>query len=232
MTPRASALQGEGALEGLASTLLVVSRIATIVILPIAVTFLFRGATFIALWMGPEYADLGGDVLWILSVGLVFLAGRQVVAATFIGLNLHRVLAVVLLVEGLANIVISVLLVRPLGLVGVAIGNLAPSLAVSLGFVPWYTARHLRIPVGQLMREAWVRPALAMVPFGALTVVVENAWPAASLIAFFVQVAVALPAAGAGVWVIALSVDERRRLMDYARAAGRRLVPRGGIRGR
>ena len=121
-------------------------------------------------------------------------------------------MAVALIVEGVVNLVLSVALVRPLGLTGVAVGTAIPSLAVSLGFVPWYLRRHLQIPIAELAGEVWVRPIIAMVPFALLTVLIERLWAAQNLAVFFAQVAAVLPLAVVGAVAFGLSPQDRRDL--------------------
>jgi O-antigen/teichoic acid export membrane protein len=61
------------------------SRYATAVMLPIAITFLLRGKSFIGLWMGSEYANVCGQVLSILTLAWLFSAGNSVVGAVMLG---------------------------------------------------------------------------------------------------------------------------------------------------
>ena len=74
-----------------------VIRPATLVILPIAVTFLLRGRSFIGLWMGHEYGEQSGRVLCILDLALVFVAGNQVAISTMMGIGKHKPVVLVVL---------------------------------------------------------------------------------------------------------------------------------------
>jgi hypothetical protein len=60
-------------------------RFATLVIMPIALTFLLRGSSFIRLWMGQQYAGPSGHVLWILALALMFMASDQISVSTMLG---------------------------------------------------------------------------------------------------------------------------------------------------
>jgi O-antigen/teichoic acid export membrane protein len=164
-------------------------------------------------------------VLWVLSIALTFVGARQVAASTIIGLHLHRRLAVVMVGEGVVNLVLSVLLVGPLGLLGVAVGTVLPSLAVSVGFVPWYLREHLGIRMVDFARAVWVRPIIAMLPFAIVTALLEHYWVASNLAVFFAQVAAALPVAALGAVAYGLSRDDR---LELRRRFGR-FLPRSVV---
>jgi O-antigen/teichoic acid export membrane protein len=215
MTPLASSTEARMDQSHLQRIVLFGSRAGSMVVLPIALTFMLRGSSFIGLWMGPQYADLSGKVLWILSLTLFFWAANSVTAGSLLGLSKHKPLVPVLLAEGLCNLVLSIIWVRGgMGILGVAWGTVVPSLASSLLFWPWYIRRTLGIGKINYMVSAWFRPAVAIVPFGLATWAVERYWPAAHLAIFFLQVLLVLPVALAGYWLVCLDRSHRE---DYSR---------------
>lgn len=207
--PRTSALQAGEHQDELKSVTLKGGRLATLVVLPIVVTFLVRGESFIGLWMGPVYAATSSRILTILSVALVAAAGRQVATQAIIGVNRHRQLAPWYVGEAVANLGLSLALVQSMGLEGVALGTAIPSLCVSVLVIPWYVRKIFGIGVWHTYREFWIRPLVAMVPFALLSYAVECLWPVGSLHAFFMQVAVIFPVAIAGAWLLGLGSKER-----------------------
>lgn len=183
---------------------------ATYVALPITVTFIVRGQSFLGLWMGPSYAGPSGQVLTILSVALSFAAARQVVAGATIGLNRHRLLVPFYLTEGVINLGLSLYWVRVWGIEGVALGTTVPNLVTTTLVIPWVLRRLLGTRLRDLWGRIWLRPISAMIPFTAVTVVIEHTWAAHSLLLFFAGVAAALPVAAAGAWFIGFSSADRR----------------------
>ena len=137
VSPRASALEVIGRPQELQIFLLKALGFASLVIMPIAVTFLLRGSSFIRLWMGEQYGEQSGRVLWILAWALLFMASDQVAVSTMLGVGKQKLMAFVVLGEAICNLVLSVALVRPLGIYGVAWGTVVPSVVVSLCFWPW-----------------------------------------------------------------------------------------------
>ena len=182
MTPLASSLEAQRDQAELQRVMLTGAGYATMVTLPIAVTFLLRGAPFISLWMGPEYADLSGQVLRILTLAWMIDAGNRVARAIMLGISRHKPLVLVYLVEAVLNVAISVSLVRSMGIVGVAWGTTGPDLAAGLFFFPWYVRRTLGIPIRRYLFSTWVRPGVAIVPFALGTYGMEILWPAPNLV--------------------------------------------------
>jgi O-antigen/teichoic acid export membrane protein len=209
MTPMASKLEVESEREALSETALKAARYCAMAVLPIFITFMIRGRSFIGLWMGPAYAELSGQVLWILSVPWFFGAGVAVFTSVMLGLTRHKPLVPIALAEGLANLAFSIALVRTLGVIGVAWGTAIPNVVVSLLFWPWYVRRTLGIPIHRYMVSLWVVPAVAVLPFGICSYIVGRFWPAPTLSFFFLQMVIVLPVALLGSWYLGLTRDER-----------------------
>jgi O-antigen/teichoic acid export membrane protein len=205
---------------------LVSARIATLLMLPIAVTFLLRGDRFIGLWMGESYAGPSGELLRIFSISLIFMAAGQVLYATLMGLNQHRGLIRFNIVEALANLALSIVLVRAIGLPGIAWGTTLPSLVMSLLVLPWYARRTIGLGWGHYYWNAWIRPFSAGVPFVLGTAAVAHWWPGTNLFEFFCGVAAALPLAAIGYWIAALEPAERRAAGEAVAGLVRRLKRR------
>jgi O-antigen/teichoic acid export membrane protein len=222
LVPRSSALEAQGMIQELRQIVLQSARLATLTILPIAITFMLRGGSFIGLWMGPSYAQLSGHVLWILAIGLAAHGGFGSVAATMYGLNRHKGLIPIFLTEAVVNLALSIWLVQTLGIVGVAWGTVLPRLGVALVALPWYLRRVLSIALPTFWINAWIRPMISMIPFAVATYIIQRMWPATGLVIFFSQVASVLPVAAIGAWFFCLTHSERQRCGTYlAQRVGR-----------
>lgn len=230
LTPGVSAIEMEGH-AAVTALILRATRLATVLILPISITFLLRGGRFIGLWMGAEYAEASGIVLRILTISLVFYAATQVLASSLLGLSLHRGLVPFSLGEAVMNLGLSVFLVRLIGLPGIAWGTTIPNLAMSLLVLPWYAHRKVGVPLGEYYRQSWLRPLAAMVPFAIGTALVARYWPGGSLVSYFAGVFAALPLAVVGGWFIAVNPDEREGLLGKVRSRLRRLTGAGPASG-
>jgi O-antigen/teichoic acid export membrane protein len=216
MTPAASKLDAQTRYDELKGFLRVGARNASLIMLPIAVTFILRGRTFIDLWMGHEYGELCGQVLRVLFVAVLFSAACQVAQSVVLGIGKHKAVVPVLLAQGVCNLVLAVALVRSRGIVGVAWATAIPSLATSLLFWPWFMRSTLGFPIRDFVMSAWVRPGVSVLPFALCTYAFEQMLPPSNLMIFFLQVGVAVPLAFFGAWVFCLEAHECE---SYARKA-------------
>jgi len=116
--------------------------------MPIGLTFLIRGGSFIGLWMGYEYATLSVEYFGFSRGWQSFRPARRRMGCRA-GIGKHQALVPVYLLEALTNLGLSIILVRSMGVLGVAWGSTIPNLIVCFLFWPWYMRRTLQIPVRQ-----------------------------------------------------------------------------------
>jgi O-antigen/teichoic acid export membrane protein len=216
-SPVASSLEGSGDHARIQALLLNTSAVSMMILLPVAVTFFVRGESFIGLWMGPTYAAPSGRVLAILALPLMVHGAAHGMGGIMLAIGKHKPMVAAMLVEAVANLALSVALVRTMGIVGVAWGTTAPSLVSSALFWPFYIQWATGIPLRQFLSSAWLRPGLAIAPFAVATYVIERFWPAGSLAAFLLQVAMCTTLALAGGWWLCLTSELRMALFSTVR---------------
>lgn len=211
MTPRVSALMSIGS-KGLEHEVLAVARMASLVAAPIAITFMLRGESFISLWMGPQFGPASAEVLGILAVVVLLDAPRSVVVQSLTGMGRQGVLIPGVAVEAACKVALSVMLARPLGITGVALGTLVPSVLMNLSYIPHCLSKATGVRVGHFCWVVIVLPMLACVPFAAASVMMERLVPAASLALFFAQVVAILPLVAVTAWFLCLTEAEKRQI--------------------
>jgi O-antigen/teichoic acid export membrane protein len=214
MTPLASSTEAKKDQKQLHRVVLFSSQAGTLVVLPVVATFMLRGSSFIRLWMGAQYAELSGKVLLVLSLTLIFWAANSVTGGSMLGLSKHRPLVPVLLAEGICNLLLSIYLVKRIGILGVAWGTVIPSIASALLFWPWYVRHALGINPLTYIISAWVRPFIGIIPFALATYAMERLWPTDHLMVFFLEITVIMPLALAGYWLVCLDGPLRQ---EYSR---------------
>ena len=192
-TPLASTFEAEGSFDNLRRLLIHGTRAALIVSLPIVVALFFRGETFIRLWMGEQYAQPSSTVMRILLLSVVFASANTTCGGIVYGMEKHKRIAIWAICEGAANLALSIILVRRMGIYGVAWGTTIPSVIVELILWPRFICKLVVIPVRTYLYQTWLRTGLGVVPFGLACVLAERFWPAHNLLVFFLQIAALLP---------------------------------------
>jgi O-antigen/teichoic acid export membrane protein len=196
VTPIASDFEAHEEHERIRKLVLIGSRVILLVALPIQLSLLFRGSTFIGLWMGPQYAHTSGRVLQILLCAQIIAIGNASGGAVVYGIGRHKPVALWAIAEAIANLTLSILLVRKIGINGVAIGTLIPNLCIQLVAWPWYLSKILGIRVSEYFRQIWLRVGIAAIPFAAVAYLSDERWHPTHLITFFAQIAAILPVFG------------------------------------
>ncbi len=191
--PAASTYEAAGDTAGLLRLYKNGTRATILVSLPLLITFIARGHTFIGLWMGPQYAQSSGNVLILLSIPLFFAYANRTVSAIAYGVEKHKTTAIWAIGEGIANLALSVTLVHWYGIYGVAIGTMIPSLIVQLVFCPRYVSKLVGLSSFEVVWSIWGPLFFASVPFAIASYAIGILWPPHSLLIFFLQVAVTLP---------------------------------------
>lgn len=129
---------------------------------------LFANRDFVTLWVGPQY--YGGALLNAVFVVLVFqdTIYRGTTGVLYASDDMGK-WAVASVIEGALNVVISIMLARRLGLVGIALGtSIAKALTTGV-YIPHLICRRLLLPVRLLLRDGIVQPVLRSAPGVAIT---------------------------------------------------------------
>ena len=131
-------------------------------------------------------------VIQILAFAVAIRVGNATGTTVLKGAGEHRMLAFVNLATGLANLVLSVLLIRRFGLIGVAAGTLIPIAFTAFFILFPASCRRVGLPVSYALTHSvlpavWpafvVGVALAgtrLISSGTLLAVVLQAWAAGS----------------------------------------------------
>jgi O-antigen/teichoic acid export membrane protein len=192
-TPAASSYEAIGDTASLLMLYKNGTRAMMIASLPIIITLITRGSSFIGLWMGPQYSHVSGIVLIILCVPLFFFFANQAAAAIAFGIEKHKTMALWAIGEGIANLTLSIILVHWYGIYGVAIGTLVPSLIAQLGFWPRYISKLVGLTPFEVAWNVWGPVILTSIPFAIASWAMESFHPAHSIAEFFLQVIATLP---------------------------------------
>lgn len=192
-TPAASTYEAAGNTAGLLMLYKNGTRAMLMVSLPMTITLIVRGPSFIGLWMGPQYSHQSGVVLIILSVSLFFSYANRTAGAIAYGMEKHKVQAIWAVGEGVTNLILSVILAHFYGIYGVAIGTLVPSLIVQWVFWPGYISNLVGLSRSEVILSVWSPMIAASVPFAVATYGMEAFYPAHNLAIFFLQVLATLP---------------------------------------
>ena len=208
-TPLTSELQARGEEEKISDVLMQGTKMSLIIALPISIVFISMGKRFISLWMGKEYGPLSGEVLIVLTIAHLFSVAQYTTEDILQGLNKHQVCATCRCVEAVANLILSIVLIRSWGIIGVAVGTAIPHLATALFAYPYFITRAVKVNFREYVVRSYLAPILSSVPFLACCVLIENRFPAGNLAGFFARVLFLMPLYLVPVWYLSIIKEER-----------------------
>ena len=162
--PMSSQSQAVGDLDALRKIFVLGNRACAFIIFPITAIFTILGKSVIEAWVGPKYVAASYPVLLILLYPTTLMLAQSASGRTLWGLAKHRTWAWVVLAEGAANLILSVLLVRPYGILGDAIGTAIPLSCSMIFFLPRHLCRLLGIKLRTYLSRAFVLPLALCVP--------------------------------------------------------------------
>jgi O-antigen/teichoic acid export membrane protein len=210
---------------GIKELLVISTKYMLLIALPVASVFFIMGSDFIALWMGPGYSA-AVPVLTVLTVAMLAHFMEMPGHTILLGLNKHKIVALFTVPQALVNLGLSVLLVRRLGIMGVALGTAIPMVAFTMVALVVYCRTYIKVSLGDYLKRSGLLPLLIQAPFISSLLILRNSLPPASLLAFFLEIAAALIPYSAIAFFVCISPSERRAFLRTAERFGLKLSPR------
>ncbi len=197
--PMSSQSDATGDLAGLRKIFIAGNRACALIIFPMAAILIILGKSVIEAWVGRRYIGDSYPVLLVLVIPSTLLWAQGASARILFGMAKHKTLAIVTLLEGSANLFLSIFLVRRFGILGDAAGTAIPLACTALFFLPRHLCRVLKLRVAVYFREAFLLPLTLCVPLIAILLFMRHKFVAHN----FLQLAIQL-AAGAGIYGLGL----------------------------
>jgi O-antigen/teichoic acid export membrane protein len=194
-----SHLEATGDTQGLRKVFIAGNRSCALVIFPIAATLVVLGKSVIEAWVGVKYVAAGYPVLLVLVVPAAIMLAQSASPGILWGMAKHRTLAYVVLLEGILNVMLSIVLVRRFGIIGAAWGTAIPQALVNIFFLPGHLCRIFKIPVRTFLVQAYTLPLALCLPLIATLLLLRHWYSAHTYLELGFQLLI-----GGGVYSIAL----------------------------
>jgi O-antigen/teichoic acid export membrane protein len=172
--PMSSDSHAKGDIARLRKIMIAGNRACAFIILPIAAILIILGKSVIEAWVGSKYIAQSYSVLVILIIPFTLMLAQSASGRILFGTSQHKTFAIVALVEGVANLILSLLLVRPYGIVGDALGTAIPLSCTMLVFMPRHVCRTLGIEIPTFLREAYTLPLVACMPMVIVLLLMQH----------------------------------------------------------
>ena len=201
--PMSSRSDAIGDSEQLKKIFVAGNRACALIVFPVTATLIILGKSVIEVWVGARYIATSYPVLLMLLIPTTIMLAQAASGRVLFGMAKHKTLAMAILLEGIANLILSIVLVRRFGILGDAAGTAIPLLCTTLVFLPRHTCHVLGVRVWTYLREAFLLPLGLCIPLVTALLLVRHGFVAHNYLQLFVQVLMCSVVYGAGLlWAV------------------------------
>src|ERR1700674_911994 len=197
--PMSSHSEAKGDLDRLRKVYIAGNRVCALLILPITIILILLGKHVIRIWVGARYIPHSYPVLVVLIIPFTLMLMQAASGRVLFGIGKHQSFGKVTMIEGIANLILSIALVPPLGVVGDALGTAIPLCCTFLLFMPRHLGKQLGVPVGSFVRQAYLLPLLLNLPLLGVVWLANRFFTPRNLIQLVMEIGAAFLIYGIGV---------------------------------
>ncbi|MFY9560981.1 MAG: flippase [Terriglobales bacterium] len=172
--PMSSQSEAKGDMNRLRKIFVVGNRVCAFIIFPICATLLILGRSVIEVWVGKKYVATSYPVLVIMIIACTLWWSQSASGRVLFGMSKHGTWAKITLIEGVSNLILSIILIRPFGIIGDAFGTAIPLACSTIFFMPRHVSKLLGIRLRTYLREAYVLPLLLTLPLVAVLLLMQR----------------------------------------------------------
>jgi O-antigen/teichoic acid export membrane protein len=211
--PMSSQSDAKGDMTRLRKIFLVGNRVCAFTIFPVCIILVILGKSVIEVWVGKKYVATSYPVLVIMILCSTLWWAQGASGRILFGMSKHGTWAIVTMVEGISNLILSIILVRPYGIIGDALGTAIPLTCSVLFFMPRHLCKKLDVPLWTYVRESYTLPFLFCLPLGAVLLLMQRWFVPHNYRGLGLQLFIAVVVYGCGLfWAVwtnnALRVEE------------------------
>ena len=167
LSPLIAEWHAAGKVAELRELLVRATRLASIPAALIGGAAIGGGASLLRLWLGPEF-EVAALPMRILVLSMILTVPQMVVFGLLTYSDRHHLPARASVVAAVVNLLLSMALVRPLGLAGVALGTLGATVLVDVLYVLRAGTVTFGVTFGELLRRALLPTWIPLILEGAL----------------------------------------------------------------
>lgn len=146
LTPLFSQYEAKNNYDSIREKFIFTTKISSYLSILIGGIIIMFGSAFIQRWVGPKYLN-AYPILLVLVIPIIFANMQAPSIQVLYGISKHKFFAISNLAEGITNLVLSLILVKKYGLLGVAIGTAIPMIIIKLFIQPVFTCKAIKLDI-------------------------------------------------------------------------------------
>ena len=178
LTPVYSSYESQNDYQKIRELVLLSTKYSALVSFFIGSLLILYGKEFISLWVGEKF-NVSYNILIVLTIPYIIALVQSPSVSMLYGISKHNFFAYVTIIEGLTNVILSILLVKKFGLIGVALGTAIPMFFVKTFIQPFYVCKIIKLSVFEYFLKSILRPLAASIGFIVIISTIKWIGPAA-----------------------------------------------------
>lgn len=170
MIPSTAVMQAQGDSIQLGKVMITATRYGSFILLLMGLPLILAAKGILTVWVGPKYAVQGARILQVLTAANMIRLSAVPYIMTLIGTGQQRLVIITPLLEGVSNLIVSVICGYFLGAIGVAVGTFVGGGVGVLGNFLYNMKRTVEIQfrIGDYLRDGLLRPLVCTLPLVAI----------------------------------------------------------------
>jgi O-antigen/teichoic acid export membrane protein len=166
MIPSTAVLQARGNSIQLGQVMITATRYGNFILLLMGLPLILAAKGILAVWVGPRYAEQGARILEVLAAGNIIRLTAVPYVMTLIGTGQQRLVTITPVLEGVSNLIASLIGGFFFGAIGVAVGTLVGGCVGALGNVVYNMPRtnEITFRIADYLRDGLLRPLACALP--------------------------------------------------------------------
>lgn len=166
MVSPVAVLNARGDARGVARIMISATRYGTFLLLLTGLPLVLFAKPILDLWVGTTYGASGARLLEVLAAANIIRLSATPYVMTLVGTGQQRLVILTPLIEGLTNVIVSIVAGLAYGAIGVALGTLV---GACVGFMlnlayNMHRTHGCQIRVSSYLRDGLARPAVCALP--------------------------------------------------------------------
>lgn len=190
------------------------SKISALVSFPILFFLIIQGNEFLFLWVDANYPS-SYQVMVILSAAGLYLVPQLCIIPVLYGIAKHKIIMWVAVVEGLVSIIISMVLCKYFGVIGIAFGLSIPKIIIGGLIYPVFVSRVFKISFIYYLYEVYLRSIFVTIPVIAIMYLVKKNGGVDNWLKLSIEIIVCFVFHLASVYFIGLKSHERNKIFSF-----------------
>lgn len=166
LLPLASELDAGNDRSRLQLLYLLSTKLTMVSFMPIAIPLIILSPSILTVWVGQEYARYA-PLIVILTVASLVVTSQWPAGAILQGMGKQKFLAYTSAGSGIVNLILSIVFIRPFGIMGVALGTLVPTAIECIFFVFPYTMNVMNISLVTIIKKSFLPAIIPTIPMAA-----------------------------------------------------------------